>query len=470
MILQHFRSQQQTDFILEKTLTLVGDLFLGTFLTLIADRFGRRKILFGGSFLMIMTGVMFALFENFWILLIAAVVGVVSATGGDFGPFRTIEESMLSQLTTPTTRSDVLAWYVTSSAFGSSIGSELGGRIIEYLRGRGLSLADSYHGLFWIYAVMGVVNAGMALLLTKDCEAGNSEAEKYSQVPQNDDPNDDEVELEARSTPAHQNSSPEPILPPVPATGIRGWIHRWMGPISTPTLKIVYKLWILLAIDSLADGMVPYSLTNYYLDGKFHPSKSTLGDTTSAAFFLTAIGGVFAGPLARKIGLVNTMVFTHIPSSAAVLLFPIPNHFWMAIILLFVRAALNNMDQAPRAALIAAVVRPEERTAVMGITAMLRTLAATSGPMVTGFLAGGNRFWVAFVAGGAFRLTYDVGLWVIFRSVKLHQHEGGDGSAATGALARSRESEEETFALHKSDDEDEDDEDRASGSSDTGRK
>lgn len=95
----------------------------------------------------------------------------------------------------------------------------------------------------------------------------------------------------------------------------------------------------------------------------------------------------------------------------------------MAAILLFVRAGLNNMDQAPRSALIAAVVKPQERTAVMGITSMLRTLAATTGPMVTGFLAAGDRFWIAFVAGGAFRITYDVGLFIAFKNVKLHQHE-----------------------------------------------
>ncbi|SMY28868.1 unnamed protein product [Zymoseptoria tritici ST99CH_1A5] len=448
------------------TLTLLGDVFLGTFLTLIADRFGRRKILFGGSFLMVMTGIIFALFENFWILLLAAVIGVVSATGGDFGPFRTIEESMLSQLTTPTTRSDVLAWYVTISAFGSSIGSEMSGRIIEYLRSRDMTLKAAYHSLFWIYAVMGLVNAGLVLLLTKDCEAdSNLAADNYDQVPQDDEHTDHDSELDTRPDRGQQMPLGEPVGSKLaPAASPRAWVARWMGPISTPTLKVVYKLWILLAIDSLADGMVPYSLTNYYIDGKFHPSKSTLGDVTSVAYFLTAIGGIFAGPMARKIGLVNTMVFTHIPSSAAVLLFPLPNYFWMAVILLFVRAGLNNMDQAPRSALIAAVVRPEERTAVMGITSMLRTLAATSGPMVTGFLAGGNRFWVAFVAGGAFRLTYDVGLWVIFRSIKLHQHEGGDGSDAIDGTARSRMSEEEVFALQKSDDEDDYDEEEGEGS------
>lgn len=364
------------------------------------------------------TGIIFATFENFWILLFAAVVGVVSATGGDFGPFRSIEESILSQLTNPKTRSDVLAWYVTISAVGSSVGAESSGRIIEHLRKKdGWTLGNAYHALFWIYAVMGLVNAGLVLLLTKECEADVRDEKSYAQVAQEE--SEESVEL----TDSHRQD----VLPENPTVSsqsrIRAWITHWMGPISGPTLAIVYKLWILLAIDSLADGMVPYSLTNYYIDGKFHPSKSTLGDITSVSYFLTAIGGIFAGPTAKKIGLVNTMVFTHLPSSAAVLIFPLPNIFWMAAFLLFVRAGLNNMDQAPRSALIAAVVKPQERTAVMGITSMLRTLAATAGPMVTGFLAAGDRFWIAFVAGGAFRITYDVGLFVAFKNVKLHEHE-----------------------------------------------
>lgn len=116
----------------------------------------------------------------------------------------------------------------------------------------------------------------------------------------------------------------------------------------------------------------------------------------------------------------------------------------MAALLLFIRAGLNNMDQAPRSALIAAVVKPQERTAVMGITSMLRTLAATTGPMVTGFLAAGDRFWIAFVAGGAFRITYDVGLFVAFKNVKLHQHETPKGNEPV----------ESDFSLQDSDDED----------------
>jgi MFS family permease len=97
----------------------------------------------------------------------------------------------------------------------------------------------------------------------------------------------------------------------------------------------------------------------------------------------------------------------------------------LTVALFFLRTGLNNMDQAPRSAFIAAVVKPEERTAVMGITSMLRTLAATAGPTVTGILAGHDRFWIAFVAAGALRISYDLGLWAMFINMNLYQHEEG---------------------------------------------
>jgi len=184
-------------------------------------------------------------------------------------------------------------------------------------------------------------------------------------------------------------------------------------------------LWFLLMVDSVADGMVSIPLTTYYIDQKFHPAKSRLGDVLSASNLLSSLSNIFAGPLARYIGLVNTMVFTHIPSSAAVLLFPFPQSLAGTFALLLLRVGLNNMDQGPRAALIAAVVRPEERTAVLGITVILRTLASVTGPSVTGILAGNNRFWIAFVAAGALRLAYDLGLFVMFINIKLHRQETG---------------------------------------------
>ncbi|EHY52545.1 hypothetical protein HRR83_006962 [Exophiala dermatitidis] len=438
------------------TLTLLGDVFLGTFLTLIADKVGRRKVLMAGSFLMVLSGAIFAFFENFWILLLAAVLGVISVTGGDFGPFRSIEESVLSQLTTPSTRSDVLAWYVTTSTLGSSIGSEASGRIVHFLQSRdGWTAVDAYHALFWVYTAMGLVNALLMLLLTEACELHGSSSTTettYSQVPQDEQQQDTERERE------HQHRTTRLDVDDVDAQGghqqqnliskIKYWFTTRFTEISAPTRSIMYKLWFLLSVDSLADGMVPYSLTNYYMDIKFHPAKSTLGDVQSVSYLLGSIAAVFAGPLARKIGLINTMVFTHVPSSAAVLIFPFPPRFWLTAALLFVRAGLNNMDQAPRAAFIAAVVKSEERTAVMGITGMLRTLSSMAGPSVTGILAANHRFWIAFVAAGVFRLAYDFGLYAMFVNMKLYQHEEPDGKLDHHHQRHRNRDEEEELELH----------------------
>ncbi|KAK3343494.1 major facilitator superfamily domain-containing protein [Lasiosphaeria hispida] len=391
------------------TLTLCGDVFLSLLLTQVADRVGRRRTLMVGSLLMVASGVVFGLCERYWVLLAAAVVGVISATGGDFGPFRAIEESVLAELTGPGTRPDVLSWYVTAASLGSSVGFEFSGRFVEALRRReGWSLLDAYHGCFWLYTIMGLVNIACVLGLSERCElkkrppvggegvVAREEVQGLLERPGRDGRDDKVADKPRRS---------------------------YFAQISRETLSVMSVLWFLLMVDSMADGMVYMSLTTYYLDQKFHLPKSALGDMMSAAYVLCTVTSVFAGPLARYIGLVNTMVFTHIPSSAAVLFFPFPSSVAATFGLLLVRVGLNNMDQAPRAALIAAVVKPEERTAVMGITTLLRTLASVTGPSVTGFLAANDRFWIAFVAAGALRLAYDLGLFAMFINIKLHKHE-----------------------------------------------
>ncbi|KAJ8110979.1 hypothetical protein OPT61_g6319 [Boeremia exigua] len=401
------------------TLTLLGDVLLSLLLTLIADKMGRRRILFGGSIMMALSGVTFALSENFWILLIAAVFGIISVTGADCGPFRAVEESILSGLTDEKTRSDVLAWYVTFTTMAGAVGAEVAGRVIHALEKRH-DVIKAYHALFWAYAAFGVVGSILCLGLSERCEAAG---EKHTDMQERGRSNgeEEEVLLEAM-TPSdaddadheerHSARRVENRNPPKKQQG-------WFSQISRTTRSIMYKLWILLAIDSLADGMTPYSLINYYVEQKFHVSKATLGDITSASQFLCAVSAVFAGPLAKRIGLINTMVFTHLPSSIASAFIPLPKTIGPTIGILLFRAALNSMDQAPRTAFIAAVVKPEERTGAMGITSMVRTLAMSVGPSITGLLSGNNMFWIAFLATGACRITYDLGLWVLFSTVKV---------------------------------------------------
>lgn len=410
------------------TLTLAGDVVLGLLVTLMADGLGRRRVLMCGGLLMALSGCIFAVMENFWVLLLAAIVGVVSAGGADFGPFRAIEESTLSHITTPKTRADVLAWYVTSSSLGSALGMELSGRFVELVKDE-WGVRSTYHATFWIYIIMGLLNSLFAFSMSARCEIPKTVVPPKTAIPATDPSDESAQGLLASDSDDDDNSD---IVNPPPRNPSSSRVvvsvekpkKSRFSQISAETRSVMYKLWFLLSIDSLADGMVSQTLTTYFLNRKFQDlTKSGLGDIMSTALTLASISGVFAGPCARHLGLLNTMVFTHLPSSVAVLLFPIPSSLFLTTALLYVRMGLNNMDQAPRAAFIAAVVKPEERTAAMGITSTVRTLAMAMGPSLTGLLAGSDRFWIAFVIGGSLRVLYDLGLWGMFLKLRLHTHE-----------------------------------------------
>ncbi|KAF7552671.1 hypothetical protein G7Z17_g4176 [Cylindrodendrum hubeiense] len=412
------------------TLTLLGDVVLGLVVTLMADGLGRRRVMFAGGLLMAVSGLAFSVVNNFWILLFAAVVGVVSASGGDFGPFRAIEESMLSHITTPKTRADVLSWYVTSSSLGSAVGTELAGRYVEAMKSReGWTMLRAYHATFWIYIVTGILNMILAFCMSSKCEVEKTVSETdESARGLLDESHQGDEDLD--------NANPQPVSTPPTEPNSKSRFSQ----ISSGTRSVMYKLWFLLAVDSLADGMVSVTLTTYFLHRKFELSKTTLGDIMSAAFILGTLSTVFAVPLSRHLGLLNTMVFTHLPSSVAVLLFPAPSGLVMTVILLYIRMGLNPMDQAPRAAFIAAVVKPEERTAVMGITSTIRTLAMAIGPSLTGALAGSDRFWIAYVVGGTLRIMYDLGLWAMFVKMRLYAHETNDQDVGPQRESRDEES------------------------------
>lgn len=414
------------------TLTLLGDVMLSLLLTLVADKLGRRKILFGGSIMMACSGVVFALSESFWVLLIAAVFGIISVTGADCGPFRAVEESILSGLTDEKTRSDVLSWYVTATTMAGAVGAEVAGRTLQALEKNSGDTTKAFHALFWAYAAFGIIGSMLCLGLSTRCEAAGEKRIKMKERGRGVDNGEEEEVLLGAMTPSTANGFEEEAERSTrrqEKTTQPQIKQGYSSQISKSTRSIMYKLWILLAIDSLADGLTPYSLMNYYVDQKFDLSKATLGDITSASQFLCAVSAVFAGPLAKHIGLINTMVFTHLPSSIASAFIPLPSTVGWTVGLMLFRAALNSMDQAPRTAFIAAVVKPEERTGVMGITSMLRTLAMSVGPSITGLLSGNGNFWVAFLVTGTCRIIYDLGLWVLFVNVKVDRDVGRDDDA-----------------------------------------
>ncbi|CAN9172031.1 MFS general substrate transporter [Alternaria alternata] len=387
------------------SLTLLGDVVVSLLLTLVADTLGRRRTLLLGAVSMAISGAVFATTSNYVALLLAAIIGVISPSGNEIGPFRAVEESTLAHLVAEDKRSDVYTWYVVLAVLGTSTGLAVGGVAVDNLQAiEGWTDLDAYRAIFWIYTGVGCIKALMTLFLSQRCEHSdwNDERNKPAASPETE-PLLNGHETEDSSTAARE---------PSPKKSKRFW-HS-LSKISKSSRITLIKLCSLFFLDSLGSGMVPFSLINYYMERKFDLPKGKLGGIMSATWFVSTLGNVFASSLAKRLGLIQAMVFTHLPSSIFLALLPVPSGLALTICLLVGRSVLNSMDQAPRSAFLSIVVLPGERTAVMGVVNILKTLSQSSGPSVTGVLAGNNHFWVAFVAAGSLKATYDLLLLAFF--------------------------------------------------------
>ncbi|EDU46567.1 MFS-1 multi-domain protein [Pyrenophora tritici-repentis] len=385
------------------TLTLLGDVLISLLFTLIADTLGRRRILLLGAVSMAISGAVFATTSNYVALLLAAIVGVISPSGNEIGPFRAVEESTLAHLVAEDKRSDVYTWYVVLAVLGTSTGLAIGGVAVDSLQAiEGWSDLDVYRTIFWIYTGVGVVKALMTIFLSRKCEHDDWNENHHSTA-----------EAEPLLNGNGNAESSDTALVEAPAKPKK---KLWdsVSTISKPSRVVLVKLCSLFFLDSLGSGMVPFSLINYYLERKFDLAKGTLGGIMSATWFVSTIGNVFASSVAKRIGLIQAMVFTHLPSSVFLALLPVPSGLAPTICLLVGRSILNSMDQAPRSAFLSIVVLPEERTAVMGVVNILKILSQSSGPSITGVLAGSNHFWVAFVVAGSLKAAYDLLLLAFF--------------------------------------------------------
>lgn len=400
------------------TLTLLGDVALSLGLTLIADAAGRRRILLLGCVGMVLAGAAFAASSNYWVLLLAAVVGVISVSGNEIGPFRAVEESVLAGLVGEDGRSDVFAWYVVVGTLGSAAGTAGAGQLVEGLKGRGWTELQAFRAVFCLYGGVGVVKAVVTSLLSPRCEVdrGTNAYQPVGAKQSRPAVATEEGEEDGDDGPAQTSVEERPTPKPKPKTGF--------AQLSSKTRWTLLRLCALFAIDSLASGMVPYSLINFYMDRKFHMPKSTLGEIMSVVWVMASIGNVFASAISKRIGLVKTMVFTHLPSAIFLALLPAPNVVWLTVVLLVARGTLASMDQAPRSAFLSKVVAAEERTAVMGIVNVVKTLSQSGGPTVTGVLAGSDRFWIAFVVAGSMKASYDLGLLTFFLKVERQAQTG----------------------------------------------
>ncbi|KAK4234099.1 putative permeases of the major facilitator superfamily [Achaetomium macrosporum] len=382
------------------TLTLVGDVILSFFLTLFADAMGRRAVLALGSVLMAGSGVVFALFGNYWVLLAAAVFGVISPGGNEIGPFRAVEESTLAHLTPHEQLSDVFAWYSLLGTAGTALGQLTCGWTMSSLQSlHGWDFVPACRIIFSVYGAVGVLKLMLTLALTRGVEAAKEE--------------DTEVQGQQQSgetRPLLPDAAPSDQADQQPVPKKRGLFAS----IERDLWSLMLRLFILFGLDSFASGLASLSWMTYFFRRKFSLPEGELGTIFFVTSTISAASMLVASSIAKRIGNVKTMVFTHLPSAICLSLIAVPNDLPLALTFLILRASTQSMDVAPRSAFLAAALPPSKRTAIMGAVNVVKTTAQSLGPLLTGVLARNNLFGLAFIIAGILKATYDLGMLVSF--------------------------------------------------------
>jgi MFS family permease len=388
------------------TLTLVGDVAISFLLTLITDGIGRRFILALGAALMSASGVVFGLSGNYWILLAASVFGVISPSGNEIGPFKAIEESTLAHLSSAGDRPSIFAWYSLIGSLGIAGGMVSCGWAVQALQAKsGVDEIGAYRTVFFAYAAIGLVKFVLAASLSTRCELQeDSPAQDSEEAPLLGDRN---------QTAPKSKRTRKPLI----------------QPISKESRKIFLVLALLFAMDSLGSSLAPLSWTTNFFKRKFGLKDSHLGTLFFSTSIIQALSVLVAASLARRIGNVKTMVFTHLPSSIALGLLGIPSSLPLAMALLVFRASTQSMDTAPRSAFLAAIILPNERTSIMGAINVVKTLSQSVGPMFTGILVEKNLFWVAFLIAGSLKAMYDFSLLTVFAKHQSRDEQDTQSSA-----------------------------------------
>jgi MFS family permease len=353
------------------TLTLVGDAGISLWLTTSADRLGRKKTLQIGTLLMAGAGLGFVLTRNYFLLIIAAIIGVISPSGNEIGPFLSVEQSSLAQLVSNEKRTGYFAWYNLAGSFATATGALTGGWLAQVLQINGWSSLEAYR-----FVLMGYALGGFLLLLLF-------------------------ISLSNAIEVKPQNVMPQQIL----------GLHKSRG--------VIFKLSSLFALDAFAGGLVVQSMMAYWFHVRFGVEAGTLGSIFFGANILAGISALLAVRIAKRFGLINTMVFTHIPSNILLILVPFMPNLSLAIGVLLLRFSISQMDVPTRQSYTMAVVDPDERSAASGVTAIARSVGASISPMLTGVFFGIPALLsLPFILSGGLKIIYDLLLFREFRAVK----------------------------------------------------
>lgn len=348
------------------TATLLGSGLMTLGVGLIAHRFRQRILLEMAAWLMVATGIAFMLTTEFWPLLLIAVVGTINPSSGDASVFAPLEQALLARTVGAEHRTALFARYSLIGALIGALGAQASGLPLFAERWLALDIKHAIQIMFLVYGAFGLISLMLYRRLSPQLEPHG----------------------EAPGTPLGKSK------------------------------RMVYMLAAVFSLDSFAGGFAVQSLLALWLFDRFQLSIVTAG----AIFFWTGVLSAFsqlaAASLARRIGLINTMVFTHLPSSVFLILVPLMPSLPLALLFLMLRFALSSMDVPARTSYVMAVVSPGERAAAASVTAVPRSLAASISPMFAGSLLTLSSFGWPLVICGSLKIVYDLLLLAMFRRVR----------------------------------------------------
>jgi len=348
------------------TATLLGSGILALAVGMHAYRFHYRTLLLAATALMAATGVGFAFVTDFWPLLLIATVGTLNPSSGDVSVFLPLEHALLSRVVEDRDRTAVFARYSLVGALLAAFGSLAAGLPALFAHEWGITSRVAMQAMFLLYAATALVTACVYRGLPK---APSGEAQK--------------------------------VVAPL-----------------TKSKRRVYTLAALFSVDAFAGGLVVQSMVALWLYQRHGLSPATAGTIFFWTGIFSAVSFLVAVRIANRIGLVNTMVFTHIPANICLALVAFADNLCVVIALLLVRSALSQMDVPTRSSYVMAIVTPEERPAAASVTAVPRSLASAASPFIAGYLLGVSAFGWPLVAAGGIKIAYDLMLLTMFRKVR----------------------------------------------------
>lgn len=348
------------------TATMLGSATLTLLVGLIAYKLNLRELLIRCSLLTVLTGLGFAFIHDFWPLLLVAFIGTLNPSSGDVSVFLPTEQALLPRTVSDRERTDLFARYSMAGSLVAAFGALASGAPDWLERHTGLGFDQAIDGMFLLYGALGV---GAFFLYH-------------------------------RLSPGLEPKGPAEKAPLRESRGI------------------VYRLAALFSLDSFASGLAVQSMIALWLFQKFDLSAGTTGTIFFFANLLTSVSYLVAARLAKRIGLVRTMVFTHLPANCFLLLAPFMPTVQLAVACLLIRSFLSSMDVPARTSYVMAVVTPAERPAAASVTNVPRSLAAAIGPTISGVLLSNTVFGWPLVIAGGLKVVYDLTLLRMFRDVK----------------------------------------------------